>query len=179
MKRHKFFHTVVVLLTCASLFLTSCMRSYGNKAPVVVKRHNGKGPPDHAPAWGYRRKHGNRVLTSSPPVIGGTVAKTSSKDNDHDHNDDDNDKTILAVIGVAAAAGTVYGVMNERDKKQTQAELDNIRQEMNIVTVNFTNSNGSVSQVRLQKQGVGYIGPKGEYYDHLPTPEELKPVYGI
>jgi hypothetical protein len=102
------------------------------------------------------------------------VAEKSSKD-----NDDDNDKTNLAVIGVAAAAGTVYGVVNERDRKQTQAELDNIKQEMNIVTVNITNSNGSVSQIKLERQGVGYIGPKGEYYDHLPTPEELKPVYGI
>ena len=50
---------------------------------------------------------------------------------------------------------------------------------MNVVIVYVTNSNGSVSQVRLKKQGVGYVGPKGEYYNHLPTPEELKPVYGI
>ena len=174
MKRHKFFYTVIVLLTCASLFVTSCRKSYSNNTPVLVKQHNGKGPPDHAPAWGYRRKHGNRVFASSPPVIGGAVAKKSSKG-----NDDDNDKTRLAVIGVAAAAGTVYGVMNERDKKQTQAELDDIKQEMNVATVYVTNSNGSVSPVRLEKQGAGYVGPKGEYYNHLPTPEELKLAYGI
>lgn len=52
-------------------------------------------------------------------------------------------------------------------------------QEMNTVTVNTTNSNGSVSQVRLRKQGVGYVGPRGEHYDHLPTNEELRPVYGF
>jgi len=48
-----------------------------------------------------------------------------------------------------------------------------------VVMVNVTNSNGSISQVSLQKQGVGYVGPKGEFYDHLPTSEELKPIYGF
>lgn len=175
MKRHKFFHAVVILLTCASLFVSSCRESYSYNSPVLVKQHNGKGPPDHAPAWGYRRKHGNQALAGSAPAIGGTIAKTSGKDNDHD----DDDKTRLALIGVAAAAGTVYGVMNERDKKQMQAELDDIKQETNVVTIYVTNSNGSVSPVRLEKQGAGYVGPKGEYYSHLPTPEELKLAYGI
>ena len=60
-----------------------------------------------------------------------------------------------------------------------QAEIGNLRQEMNTMTVNITNSNGSVSQVVLRKQGVGYVGPRGEFYDHLPTGEELKPIYGF
>jgi hypothetical protein len=50
---------------------------------------------------------------------------------------------------------------------------------MNVETVTVTNSNGSKISVRLQKQGVGYVGPRGEYYDHLPTDAELKPVYGF
>jgi len=50
---------------------------------------------------------------------------------------------------------------------------------MNIVVVNITNSNGSISQVRLRKQGVGYVGPRGEYYDQLPTGEQLRPIYGF
>jgi len=181
MKRHRFLYTVVVLLTCVSLFLTSCTESltkpFTKKTPVVVKQHNGNGPPDHAPAWGYRRKHGKKVVVGSPVVIGGTVATTSGKGKDKD--DEGSDKTKLAVVGVAAAAGVVYGVINERDKKQTQAEMENIKAEMNVVTVNVTNSNGSVSPIKLTKQGVGYVGPQGEYYDHLPTPEELKAIYGL
>lgn len=181
MKRHRSFYTVVVLLTCASLFLTSCTesltKSFTKKTPVVAKQHNSNGPADHAPAWGYRRKRGKKVVVSSPVVIGGTVATTSGKGKDQD--DDGNDKTKLAVIGVAAGAGVVYGVINERDKKQTQAEMENIKAEMNVVTVNVTNSNGSVSPIKLTKQGVGYVGPQGEYYDHLPTPDELKPMYGL
>ena len=89
--------------------------------------------------------------------------------------------STLIGAGVGAAAGYMLG--NEGDKKKAeakrQAEMGSLRQEMNTVTVNITNSNGSVSQVRLRKQGVGYVGPKGEFYDHLPSEDELKPVYGF
>ncbi len=84
-----------------------------------------------------------------------------------------------ALIGAAVGGGTGYIVGNEQDKKKTQAEMDSLRQEINIVTVNITNSNGSVSPVKLTKQGTGYVGPRGEFYDHLPTEAELKPVYGF
>ena len=84
-----------------------------------------------------------------------------------------------ALIGGAVGGGTGYIIGSEKDKKKTQAEVDSLRQEMNTVTVNVANSNGSVSQVVLRKQGVGYVGPRGEYYNNLPTPEQLKPVYGF
>ena len=84
-----------------------------------------------------------------------------------------------ALIGGAVGAGAGYLLGNEKDKKKTQAEMDNLRDEMNQVTVNITNSNGSVTPVTLRKQGVGYVGPRGEYYDKLPTEEQLKPVYGF
>ena len=90
-------------------------------------------------------------------------------------------KSTLIGAGVGAVAGHMLG--SEGDKKKTeakrQAEMGSLRQEMNTVTVNITNSNGSVSQVKLRKQGVGYVGPKGEFYDHLPSEDELKPVYGF
>jgi uncharacterized protein YcfJ len=84
-----------------------------------------------------------------------------------------------ALIGGAVGGGTGYIIGSEKDKKKTQAEVDNLRQEMNTVTVNVTNSNGSITPVVLRKQGVGYVGPRGEYYNNLPTPEQLKPVYGF
>ena len=83
------------------------------------------------------------------------------------------------LIGAAVGGGAGYMLGSEQDKKKTQAEIDSLRQEMNIVTVNITNSNGSVTPVRLRKQGVGYVGPRGEYYDKLPTEEQLKPIYGF
>ena len=84
-----------------------------------------------------------------------------------------------ALIGAAVGGGAGYMLGSEQDKKKTQAEIDSLRQEMNIVTVNITNSNGSITPVRLRKQGVGYVGPRGEYYDKLPTEEQLKPIYGF
>ena len=64
-------------------------------------------------------------------------------------------------------------------KMSPAADARQLREEMNTVTVNVTNSNGSIIPVKLKKQGVGYVGPRGEYYDHLPTNEELRPVYGF
>ena len=91
--------------------------------------------------------------------------------------------TEATLIGAAIGGGAGYMVGNEADKKkakrQTDAEMAAVRAEMSYVTINMTNSNGSISQVRLRKQGVGYVGTRGEYYDHLPTSEELRPVYGF
>jgi hypothetical protein len=84
-----------------------------------------------------------------------------------------------ALIGGAVGAGGGYLIGNERDKKRERAESDNLRQEINTVTVNVANSNGSVTPVTLRRQGTGYVGPRGEFYNQLPTPEQLKPVYGF
>jgi len=82
---------------------------------------------------------------------------------------------------IGAAVGGVAGYMlgNEGDKKKTQAERACLRQEMNTVMVKVTNSNGSIIQVPLRKQGVGYVGTRGEYYGTLPTEDQLRPVYGF
>jgi uncharacterized protein YcfJ len=84
-----------------------------------------------------------------------------------------------SLIGGAVGAGAGYLLGNEQDKKKAQAERAELREEMSYVTVNITNSNGSVSQVLLRKQGVGYVGTRGEYYNTLPTGEQLRPVYGF
>ncbi|MHC4501136.1 MAG: glycine zipper domain-containing protein [Planctomycetota bacterium] len=84
-----------------------------------------------------------------------------------------------ALIGAAVGAGAGYMIGNEGDKKEAATERAAIRDEMNYVTINITNSNGSITPVRLRKQGVVYVGPKGETYPTLPTPEQLKPVYGF
>ena len=89
--------------------------------------------------------------------------------------------TESTLIGAAVGGGAGYMLGNEGDKKKAASERDQLRQEMNTVTVNVTCSNGSIILVKLAKQGVGYVGPKyGEYYDHLPTSEELRKAgYGF
>jgi len=92
--------------------------------------------------------------------------------------------TQSTLLGATMGGAVGYGVGNEQDKKKerarTQAEIDSLRQEMNTVTVNVVNSNGSVSPVTLRKQGAVYIGPRGETYTMLPTQEQLKQAgYGF
>jgi len=88
--------------------------------------------------------------------------------------------TESTLIGAAVGGGAGYMIGGERDKKKTKAEIDALRQDMNTVTVNITNSNGSITPVTLRKQGVVYIGPRGETYTTLPTEEQLKQAgYGF
>ena len=87
--------------------------------------------------------------------------------------------TEATLIGAAAGGALGYFLGNEGDKKKADAKMNSIRDEMNYVTVNVTNSNGSVSQVRLRKHGVGYVGTRNEYYSKLPTQDQLRPIYGF
>jgi uncharacterized protein YcfJ len=84
-----------------------------------------------------------------------------------------------ALIGGAVGAGGGYIVGNEMDKKKQQQEMQNVRAESNTTVVNITNSNGSVTPVILRRSGNMWIGPKGEQYMAIPSPEQLKPVYGF
>ena len=88
-----------------------------------------------------------------------------------------NTEATLIGAAVGGAAGYMFG--NESDRAKERAERDHMRREMRTVAVNITNSNGSISQVRLKKHGVGYVGTRGEYYSHLPTEDELRPIYGF
>ena len=102
--------------------------------------------------------------------------------------------TQSTLIGAGVGAGAGYMIGNESDKKKTKAEMENIRQqnvqmqqqsaqmqqEASTVTINITNSNGSITPVTLRKQGGFYVGPRGETYTSLPTEEQLKKAgYGF
>ncbi len=87
--------------------------------------------------------------------------------------------TEATLIGAAIGGGAGYMFGNEADKSQARAEREAIRKDMQYVSVNVTNSNGSISQVNLRRHGIGYYGTRGEFYDHLPTEDELRPVYGF
>ena len=93
--------------------------------------------------------------------------------------------TGSTLIGAAVGGGAGYMIGNEQDKKKAAvrepaAQMGQMRQEINTVTINVTNSNGSITPVTLRKQGVVYIGPRGETYTTLPTQEQLKQAgYGF
>jgi uncharacterized protein YcfJ len=87
--------------------------------------------------------------------------------------------TESTLIGAAVGGGAGYMLGNEQDKKKAADDRESIRQEMSTVMVKVTNSNRSIIQVPLRKQGIGYVGPRGEYYEKLPTEDQLRPVYGF
>ncbi|WP_051445364.1 DUF6515 family protein [Desulfocurvus vexinensis] len=47
------------------------------------------------------------------------------------------------------------------------------------VTVVLENANGSRTPVTLTRTADGWLGPKGELYDAIPTQEQLRPYYGL
>ena len=87
--------------------------------------------------------------------------------------------TEATLIGAAIGAGAGYIIGNEQDKKKQKAEMENQADDVDTVIVNVVNNNGSVTPVRLQRKGTGYVGPRGEYYETLPTSEQLEPAYGF
>jgi hypothetical protein len=87
--------------------------------------------------------------------------------------------TEATLIGAAVGTGAGYMVGNESDKRKQQRQMSAMQDDMNSAVVNVTNSNGSIIQVRLRRQGVGWVGTRGEYYPTLPTEDQLRPVYGF
>jgi hypothetical protein len=84
-----------------------------------------------------------------------------------------------ALIGGAVGAGGGYMVGNEADKKQMNQQIQCAQQQANTTVVNITNSNGSVTPVTLRRSGNVWVGPRGEQYMSVPTPDQLRPIYGM
>jgi len=87
--------------------------------------------------------------------------------------------TESTLIGAAVGTGAGYIIGNESDKAKTQARMYAMQDDISSQLVNVRNSNGSIVLVKLRRQGVGWLGPRGEYYPQLPSSEQLRPVYGF
>ena len=83
-------------------------------------------------------------------------------------------------IAVGAAIFGVGQLLKQTDElahKEWEHEDDDECDEPVVIEIH--NSNGSISPVKLEKEGSVYIGPKGERYEEMPTEEQLKPIYGL
>jgi uncharacterized protein YcfJ len=97
------------------------------------------------------------------------------------HNIDGGSSEGGALLGAMTGAllGGEIGTTRE-EQKRAQHRINQLEKQANTRTVWIRNSNGSRTAVVLRKAGGGqWIGPKGEYYDHFPSEEELRPVYGL
>jgi hypothetical protein len=84
-------------------------------------------------------------------------------------------------IGAAEGAiggGVIGGLLGYREGRQSE-RIGAIEQGRNMVTVNVTNSNGSVTPVTLERSGNQWRGPRGELYNSVPSEAQLRNVYGF
>lgn len=90
-------------------------------------------------------------------------------------------KATMIGAGIGAGAGYLWGSSEDKKKEQqAQTQAQTIQNDANTVTVWITNSNGSKTPVKLTRTATGgYIGPRGEMYDTMPTEDQLKKVYGF
>jgi hypothetical protein len=80
----------------------------------------------------------------------------------------------------AAVGAAIFGVgelLHQIDREHKDRERKDKCAEQAVVEIH--NDNGSITPVKLKKEGSTYIGPKGERYEQLPTEEQLKPLYGL
>jgi hypothetical protein len=87
--------------------------------------------------------------------------------------------TEATAVGTALGAAAGYVMGHGEDEHNLLQEPSRIREEMDYGTVTIRNADGSIRRIRLRQEGIGYIGTRGEYYDHLPTEDELKGTYGF
>ncbi len=84
---------------------------------------------------------------------------------------------------LGAAAGALVGgtlARQHAERRELERRLDAVQQQQVFTTVWIPNSNGSRTPVTLRAaEGGQYIGPRGEYYAGLPSPEQLRSVYGL
>ena len=80
-------------------------------------------------------------------------------------------------VAVGAAVLGVGQLLHELD--EAGHEKEHRHKENEQVVVEIHNDNGSITPVKLRKEGEGYIGPKGERYEQLPTGDQIKPIYGL
>jgi outer membrane lipoprotein SlyB len=93
-------------------------------------------------------------------LIGGGIGQLAGKD------------TESTLAGAAIGAGAGYIIGSQQENKEIENNPDS------FVKVPFTNSDGTITTIALRKVDSGYVGPKGEYYEQLPTQKELKIKYG-
>lgn len=84
--------------------------------------------------------------------------------------------------GEAAAAGGaiggLVGYLLGSQQDQVNAQMGAVNEMASTIVVNVVNSNGSTTPVVIRRVGNQYMGPRGEYYNSVPTADQLK-SYGF
>ena len=115
-------------------------------------------------------------------AVGGAVAGRALS-----HGKSGSSKTGATVAG-AVVGGLLGGVIGHQSDKADEANeradaaeqrAATAQQQASTTVINVANSNGSVTPVVLRWDGSRWQGPRGEYYNNLPTESQLRPVYAF
>ena len=82
-----------------------------------------------------------------------------------------------AVAG--AALGAIIGAALGAQQDSMNQQIGAVNEAATTSIINVKNSNGSYTPVVIRKAGNQYVGPRGEYYNAMPTEEQLKGPYGF
>jgi len=87
--------------------------------------------------------------------------------------------TLTACVngGYLGPQGEYYATMPTMEQLKALYGLECAAPEQNSIIVYLGNVDGVERIVVLMKNGDGYIGPKGEYYQYMPDIEQLKVLY--
>ncbi len=88
------------------------------------------------------------------------------------------DDSVAVILG-SAALGGLSGAFDGSKQDQNRAAIGAVNEIASTIIINVNNSNGSVTPVTLRRVGHQYVGPRGEYYNTLPTEQQLKGPYGF
>ena len=89
------------------------------------------------------------------------------------------DKGALVGALVGGMVGHQVGRQQETTQQMEQ-RLQQVEQQAAQQTVWISNSNGSKTPVVLTRTAGGqWVGPRGEYYQNMPSAEQLKAIYGF
>ncbi len=102
------------------------------------------------------------------------------------HQSHDTGAGMLIGGAVGAVAGAAVGSQIQKPVEEQPAPVVVAQPQAvptttysgDTVTINVPNSNGGLTSVVLKRSGNGYIGPQGEYYDQVPSTEQLQAMYG-
>ncbi|MEI6788407.1 MAG: hypothetical protein WCL49_08015 [bacterium] len=99
---------------------------------------------------------------------------------------------VFGLVGIGIAAAVISSMSRAETVVVSQpvyvqpepprvvyVEQPRVIQQPAWVTINVQNSNGSFSPVTLRSVGSQWVGPRGEYYDALPTVGQLRQMYGF
>ena len=88
----------------------------------------------------------------------------------------------IAGATLGAIVGAVIGAQHDAVTAQgtaMNAKINAVSEQATTTIVNVKNSNGSYTPVLIRKVGNEYVGPRGEYYNAVPTEAQLNGPYGF